>query len=509
MECKCLKTNVFSTETVFNESAEQPIDIDFTLPDYYPDISKILKCRAISRIASKSTGGNAVTVEGCVTVTVIYSDSDNCLNSYEYQYPFSKSFDTGIDTSGTNLSVKTKCEYINCRAITSRKVDIHGAAGVYVTVTKRHLNEVISDVENDDIELLRGTVPATVPMGCADKYLLIDEEIEIGNGHPDVRCLIRYDAETAIKESKILAGKAVVSGEIIVKLLYSAENGGVHTVRSSTPFSQLIEIDGIGNECECESKVYIAHLEVKPRTSASGECRSFILNAKLLVTAECCCNNDIAVILDAYSKKYEANICKNEVCFDNICENINENFTCKQSVEFAAGSIASVCDMWCESRIDNVRFADGKMTVCGVVYTYIIALDEDGSPQFYEKTFDFEHSHIVTSNCQSLKCSPEISVCSASYTLTSNGMEIRAEMCISASVYESNKIPLIVEIKIDEQKSASGNSCGAMTLYFASCGESIWDIARKYFADVDEVKQINGINENVLNCDCMIMIPTN
>ena len=47
-----------------------------------------------------------------------------------------------------------------------------------------------------------------------------------------------------------------------------------------------------------------------------------------------------------------------------------------------------------------------------------------------------------------------------------------------------------------------------MTLYFAESGEKIWNIARKYFADAQEIKQINEINEDVLSCDKMLLIPT-
>ena len=321
MEQKNLKTSVFSLDTVFCESAEQPIDIDFTLPDYYVDISKILKCRAISRISSKSINGSSAAIEGCVTVTVIYCGNDNCISSYEYQYPFSKSFDTSLNTEGCIISAKTKCEYINCRAVTGRKIDVHGAVGIYVTIKKRKLTDVISDCDDCNIELLRDSVPATVPMGCAEKYLLIEEEIELGTSQPDIRCVIRYDAEAVITDSKILAGKSVVKGDLKLKLLYAPEeNTAPQTIRYQIPFSQLIEIDGISDECDCESKVSIAHLEVKPRVSASGECRQLMLTAKLLITSECCCNNDVPVIVDAYSKKYEADICKNEICFDKIIE---------------------------------------------------------------------------------------------------------------------------------------------------------------------------------------------
>ena len=509
MELKNFKTSVFSLDTVFNESVEQPIDADFTLPDYYPDISKILKCRAVSRISSKGINGSNISVEGCVTVTVIYCGEDNCLNSYEYQYPFSKNFDSGTNTDGTSLSVKTKCEYINCRAVTGRKIDIHGAAGIYVTLTRRRLTEVVSDVDNDYVELLRGQIPATVPMGCTDKYLTIDEEIELGSGQPDIRCLIRYDASASITESKILAGKSVVKGEMYIKMLYASENGSSQTIRCTVPFSQLLEIDGMTDECSCDSKVYIAQLEIKPRVSASGDSRSFMLNSKLLITSECYCNNDVAVILDAYSRRFEAEISKNDVCFNNICESINETFNCKKNLEFSEGSISAVLDMWCDVKTENVRFVDNSVTVNGIVIAYIIALDSDNIPTFYEKTIDFEYNHPINSKNQTFKCQPEITVSGSNYTLTgASNMELRVDLNICAVVYESNNIPLIVDIKLNNNSVKKENR-SAMTIYFATAGENIWDISRRYFADVEEVKQINEISENILPTDRMILVSNN
>lgn len=509
MEQKNLKTSVFSLDTVFCESAEQPIDIDFTLPDYYVDISKILKCRAISRISSKSINGSSAAIEGCVTVTVIYCGNDNCISSYEYQYPFSKSFDTSLNTEGCIISAKTKCEYINCRAVTGRKIDVHGAVGIYVTIKKRKLTDVISDCDDCNIELLRDSVPATVPMGCAEKYLLIEEEIELGTSQPDIRCVIRYDAEAVITDSKILAGKSVVKGDLKLKLLYAPEeNTAPQTIRYQIPFSQLIEIDGISDECDCESKVSIAHLEVKPRVSASGECRQLMLTAKLLITSECCCNNDVPVIVDAYSKKYEADICKNEICFDKIIENINQSFNCKKNIEFSEGSLQEVSDMWCEVKTESVKFGDNAMCVRGVVTAYIIACDRKQIPVFYEKTIDFEYTHPMNISGE-FKCSPEITVTSANYTLTGEcNMELRIELNICASIYKCSNLPLITDIKINDGKPIFKNN-SAMTVYFASAGEKVWDIARRYFADVEELKQINEIAHDILASDKMILIPSN
>lgn len=510
MEQKKLKTSVFSNDVVFNESAEQPIDIDFMLPDYYSDISKILKCRAISRISSKNINGSVINVEGCVTVTVIYCGSDNCVSSYECQYPFSKSFDTGINADGGNLCVKTKCEYINCRAVTGRKIDVHGAVGVYVTLKQRKLTEVISDIDDCNIELLQESVPATIPMGSACKYLIVEEEIELGTGQPDINCLIRYDADAVVTDSKILAGKSVVSGELAIKLLYSSlGDKNLQTVRCQLPFSQLIEIAGLTDECDCESKVEIAHLEIKPRVSATGECRQLLLNAKLLITSECCCNNDVAVVMDAYSRKYEAAISKSDVSFNKIFENINQNFSCKRNLEFAEGDVAAVLDMWCDTRVDSVKFVDNSMIVTGSVIVSMIAQNNGTVPAFYEKVIDFEYNHPLKTDDGEYKCVPEISVVNANYTITGEcSLELRVELNICAAVYKCTKIPLIVDINIDNEKTLSRANQGAMVLYFAEKGEKIWDIARKYFADMNEVKQINDLNADVLYEDKMLLVPT-
>ena len=510
MENKTLKTNIFSLDTVFCGSAEQAIDMDFALPDYYTDISKILKCRAIPRISSKSINGDRVLVEGYVTITVIYCGNDNNVSSYEQQYPFSKNIETGVDLEGCILNAKTRCEYINCRAITSRKIDVHGAVGIYVKLKRRNCIDVLSDCDDVNVELLQGTLPATIPLGCAEKYLNIEEEIELGTGQPDIGCIIRYDADATITDSKIMAGKSVVKGQLNVKLLYSPENEyAPQTVRYQLPFSQLIEVDGISDGCDCDSSVSIAQLEIKPRVSASGECRQLMLNAKLLVTSECCCNDDVAVILDAYSRKFETKVDKNEICINKIYENINQNFNCKREFDFSEGSLCSVLDMWCEVGSANVKFEENAMRVFGNVMVYVLADDDDKTPVFYEKEIEFEFSHPMHIDGK-FKSLPQITVTGANYMLSGdNSMEIRVELNVVASVYKCSKASLITDIGIDDSKLRDKGNRGAMTIYYAADGEKIWDIAKKYYANVEEIKQMNELSQDVITGDKMILISNN
>ena len=505
-----MKVPIFTDETIFKDSAEVPIDIDFNLPDYCPEISKILKCRAVARISSKSIGNRSVSVDGSVTVTVMYSDEDNMISSYEYQYPFSKTFETGMDLDGAYFSAKAKCDYINCRAITGRKIDIHGATGVYVCVTARNGKEALCDIDDQNTEVLRATVPATVPVCKAEKYLILEEEIEIGNSKPDIGCLIRYDTAVSVGECKLLAGKAIVKGDVAVSILYRAENGSLQSLKSTVPFSQLIEMEGVSEDCECETDAYVAYLEIKPKFSTSGEARSFLLDGKLLICAEGYCNNDVEVITDAYSRKYETQISSNEICFNKIVCVINDTFNCRKELKFPEGALSSVEDLWCEVKTDSVSFEGECLVVTGEVTSNIIACDPDGVPICYEKPIEFSYRYNLSRNTDDLKAYPKVGVLSSNYTISGDDcMEIRIEMQINAPVYECREMSVLSDVTINENKPSERRNNGSMTIYFADAGENIWDIARKYLADIGEVKRLNGVEEELLTQGKMILIPTN
>lgn len=508
MEDKIVKALIYENKTVLSESAEQPIDIDFTLPEYYPDVSRILKCCAVARISSKGTNGTSVTCEGTVTVTVIYADNDNMLNSYEYQYSFSKNFETQGFDGNICLCARAATDYINCRAVTARKIDVHGAVSITVTATERAAFEAISDIDSPDVEIMRKTVSAYMPMFCGEKSLIIEEETEIGAGAKDVNCIIRYDGTATVKESKLLAGKAVVKGELGINLLYCNDDGEIVTLREDIPLSGIIETDSTGEDCGLDVTAEIAALEIKPKSDADGRPRGFSINAKVLLCVKTFCNNEVTLLLDAYSRKYETAVTKGELNINRIADNINETFAVKGTLPFEEGQIAKVTDLWCNIKSTSSRFEDGAFVADGIIAVSMIVEDADGVPAFYEREIPFNYRYAVSNCCDSLFAEPQITVQSCSYTLTADSnVDVRADIGVNAAVYERERLNPVVDITVDEERPAHRCLECAMVVYFASAGESIWDIASKYLADIDEVKRINETEDDVLKTDKTLLIP--
>ncbi len=507
MEEKILKTSIFTEDIIFNESTEQPIDVDFTLPDYCPDISKIFKCRAVSRISSKGINGKNITVDGCVTITLLYCDADGKLCSYEYQYPFSKNLQMSGENNEGSLIVRSKCEYINCRAVTGRKVDIHGAVGISVKLIKRRETEIISDIDDCTVEQRRDTAPATVPMGYAEKYLIIEEDIQIGQGGQAVGKILRYDAKPCVKESKLINNKVVVKGDMAVWILYCAEGGGSpKTVKTVIPFSQIIDMEGVNETCECDARGEISFLEIKPRTT-DGEIRCLTLTSKLLVSVKAYCGNDIEVISDAFSRKYAADMKCDKLPIQSICDNITETFHCKKNIELDA-PISSVADLWCDMQSVSTKFENQNMIISGTVVACLITENVEGMAVYFEKAIDFDYKYDIKKDTDYMSCSPEVEIASCGYTITSaNVIELKIDLGLNAAVYECRNVPLITEIVIDKTIPIKKDTKRAMTIYFTAQNECVWDIAKHFNSSVEEIMKINELSEECLPENKMLLIP--
>lgn len=506
MENNTLKTAVYSNQNIYCDSMEVPIDIDFTLPDYCPSVNRIFKCIVTPGIVSKNLNGAVGNIDGLFTVNIIYTDADNRICAYEHQSPFSRSFELGNDGKDIQLCAKIKMEYINCRAVTEKRIDIHGAASIRVKVFERQKTEIITDYDDADAQLKRECIPATTPMGYAEKYLMLEEEIEIGQAQLPVRTLLRYDTAVMIRECKLLNEKAIVKGEMIITALYNTDTEKIQTVRAVLPFSQLLEMSGAGDQCSCDAEVDICTVELKPRTGINGEIRSFSMVAKLLVGATAFCDKDIEAVLDAYSRKNELEVKKSDIVIKKVCKKINEVCHTKSEIAFSDITLSGISDIWCDVQNSNVKFSDEDIMINGKANACVIAIDDNGKPNFYDKVIDFECAFPI-GKIHGACCEPDIEIKSVSYTMLGNDkIEVRLEIGIYACVYSVDSVPIITELKKGETRRFSTDR-GAMTIYFAAAGEHVWDIACRYHSSVDEICQINDIKDKILASEKMILVP--
>lgn len=508
MELNILNHEAAYNDKIFSGSGEYSIDNEFVLPDYYPEISKVLKCRVVPRVSMCSLSGQTLNVDGNITVNLIYCSPENEIFGFEQIVNFSKAFEIGCDVSGALSECSAKCEYVNCRPMNERKIEVHGAVGIYAKVFKKTTTGIVSDIDNCDVIIRRGLLPATSPVGAGEKSLLIEEELELSQGQPSIRCILKYDAKAVNKECKIISGKVVEKGELNVFVLYCAEHTAAPQIyRNCIPYSQIIDIEGLHDNCVCSVKTKVASLEIKPRTSATGETRSFMLCSRLNFCATASCEDDLPVVLDAYSTKYNAEIKTQEIKLEKIQKNLNDTFICKKALE-NIGDISSVVDIWCETNVTDADINGCNLKIIGTMQICMLAIGSNNIPVYIERPVEFEYKYVLEECMKPLGVKAEVITNNVSFNLqSSSSIEVCAELCVMADIFTKENVSLVTDICIDENslKQKSGDS--ALVIYYADEGEHLWDIARKYNSSPQEISEINSLQDEILLTKKTLLIP--
>ena len=504
MDFKITNYSVTSEQLCLEQTAELPIDTDFTVPDYSGEICKIIRCEVKSFASSKHISGNTLTVEGDAVLTVIYADNNSNVFSAVQEIPFKKIFETSKNLDGGFCDVTFEGMVHSCRAVTERRISIKASVKINAKVTLSEKTEIITDIDNSCFETFCGEAGITTPLGTAQKLIIIDEELTLPQNAPTAMRIIRTDSSATVTDCKIIVGKVIVKGNLKADILYCTGENLLQKECFNIPFNQILDIPEINENCECEAKVAICGLNITPRTNNDGECKTFMLIAKLEVTANARCSSTVPVIFDLYSTKFKTEPKLNEVRFTKIIKQVNETFLCKKALTLPEAD-SEVLDLWCNIGGVMAKCENEKITLFGSLTASALYKNADNDIGIFEKVIDFEYPIDLDGHAKMPVCRPEIKVISCSHAAVGGNTELSVELLVNATVYDSLSLSLITDITVDENENILNKS--ALVAYYADRGENVWEICKSFSAKRNELMEINHLTEDILQSPKMLIIP--
>ncbi len=224
--------------------------------------------------------------------------------------------------------------------------------------------------------------------------------------------------------------------------------------------------------------------------------------------ARACCNNDIPVIYDAFSTKYETDVASKEIMVEKIYKSVSDSFVCKRNVEMTSGTVGTVIDLWGDAAVISSRIDNEELCVNGNLGVYILAYDSESNPIYIERSVDFDCKTAVMGGKPQMRSNSAVRVKNIGYTIIDNcNIEISAELELNSCIYDISKFSVVNDIVVSEKCVKKANPNSAMIIYYAEKGESVWDIARKFNSSPDEISEINSIESKEVNCNKALLIP--
>lgn len=509
MELSVKKEMLHICELMFENTSEQAVDGDITLPDYCPDIKRILKCLVTPCVISEQCVGDRVTIDANAFVQVVYVDDSNNIFCYDKTFPFSKTIELGKQIDNPTAEIRMKTAYANTRAVSQRRIDIHASVAISVSIFGKKEAEVVTDAENCGVQLLKDFDNSSDYIGHAIKSFTLNEVMEIGKSKPPVRQIIRQKTVPYLSEVKVIANKLLLKGDLTVSILYCADNtdGGYEVFENSLPISQIVEFEGIDEDSDYSVKINVSSISIIPKTNSNGEKSLFDVTVSMTAVIKADKKSEISLPSDCYSTEYNLKSEKKLLSFEKICDKYEELVMIKKNEEFSNTSISEIINIWCDDVVTTYTCTGDELKIIGSTVVSILGKDDANQPFYAERTLTFEKVKNIDGGCRDLICSADATVSSVGFVLTdSSKIDLRVEVRLNCTLSRRNTAEILTDISCDKE-SKKEKKASALTIYFSDKGENVWNIARKYNTTVDAIKIENDIKENLIAEKCMLLIP--
>ena len=483
-----IKKEYLKTTSVLHRAyAETSVEGEVLVPDYFPGIMRIVKTETTPFIRSDSVKDGKISVEGNVCFRVLYICENGILRSYTTAMPFSQNIDVKTERP-LAYSVSAKIEYVNTRALNPQKLYFKATVSVFADAMRENETCVVKATDADNIFMLNDSITNFRIISETQKPLKVSDEIIITN--KNVSQIIRHDAYVTETERKIVNGKLIVKGELILKILYlDGETSELLNTIHKSGFSQVMELKDADENCVFEINSQLSDISVSMNTNSSTTETSILFDAEIFIKAIAYKNTDEVICTDVFCTEKEMNISLEEINGQSIC-NVKKEITVRQTVEI--GSYRKIHDISAFAELEKADYysENGSMILCGKMNYNIIFTDSEGDYVSVDKQIPFEVSVPVSvgGSAAVARCIANI-YANAFVEVDDKNIEIRTDgTCFGTVCVLTKKNALVSAELTDSPVECRGSG---VTIYYADKGESVFSIAKRYGVDPESIKKSN------------------
>lgn len=498
------------SEKIYEGEYEQSVECDIIVPDYMPDVLKILRVDATPRINSTLCQKDVITVEGAVELNILYiPEEGGSLRCLRHSCYFEHSFDVkGADDSTLALA-QVANQFINCKLTNARKLGCR--VGVLISLSAENQAE-ISCVRPDseaEVEMLTTTRVLCSLVGSAVKDFRVEEELELPAGKSAAKNIIWCDAQVIPEEQKLIANKIIVKGTVHISMLYEAKDevtdGGMDQAEYDLPFSQIVELDGVDDDCICHVSYGVMDREYQVLDDFDQQARTLSIGLDIRAQAFAYRNQESAFVSDAYSTQFECVLEHSQITLTRVCEPVQSQITVKDGVEAPNGVTSLLSSSACAFP-PVIRWEGKRLFITSTADLFLLIRNGEGDIENLEKQLPIEFVVDMAEECIEPDVTCEVAVDSATCSMAgSDGLSLRLQMSTRAIVRSREKAEIISDISVDTERPLTVRR-SSVVLYYPEQEESFWEIAKRYGASADQIKELNGVEGDTCGKG-MLLIP--
>ena len=372
--------------------------------------------------------------------------------------------------------------------------------------------------------------------------ITVDDDFTIPDSKGDMEKIVAKEGHILLESMIPEDGKVRITGSVCVRVLY--RTGGdiprLCQFQSEIPFEDVVNCDGVSSssQVDCHSQledltvsminsrklevrgligtsvnVYeemcidvdyvLGKGEITIRQDADGEDRVFgcdyNIDMNIKLYEDCSCR----MLSDVYSPSAELVPQFEVMDYENLLlrNAAKAKVSARKQIGGDKAKLLQICHVYGDVDIDDVVVGENGAEITGVVkccVLYIATGDDPMSSVEVEIPFSYTADTVPLAQEDSVRIHPCIDQLTASL-LNSEEIEIKAQINLNISVFAKGESQAMTDLQIlpiDEAKKAAQPG---IVGYVVQKGDSMWSIAKKYYASIDAIKQLNNLESDYVS----------
>ncbi|ACL74409.1 DUF3794 and LysM peptidoglycan-binding domain-containing protein [Ruminiclostridium cellulolyticum] len=239
------------------------------------------------------------------------------------------------------------------------------------------------------LELLKQAFKVSNLLGEDTIDNVIENDIIVPDVKPDIAKILLLDGDVFVTGCDTGTDRAVVSGCLLVKILYISEdeNRSVKSITTNIPFSYTLDIPGVRSGVKSRAKGTIEHIDYTLLNERK-------VNIKAIISINCKVTDEIErEISSGITGIDDIQVLKDDIDINTYLGSNKVNFILKEDMELPSTkpSVAEILRNDLKISGKDFKITDGNVVVKGDINiaTLYIADDETRSMQYMENELTF------------------------------------------------------------------------------------------------------------------------
>ncbi|MGM9645743.1 MAG: SPOCS domain-containing protein [Eubacteriales bacterium] len=483
-----------STDTVITHDVSE----EFSLPDYVPEVRRVLTTRAQvlpeSKYISDGGAGSMLELGGTVTYSVIYTDDEGKLCST----PLSSNYETQtvLNSHPDTVFIDTVADNVSCRVNAPRKLTIKTRLKSRILAFEgNEIDENIEGKSGEDeffIERMCENVNSVGIKTSSLQNIHISDRFDTGSV-TDIQP-IWCDASMDITDVKAHNGAISVRGDVYVKCLCNTSSG-IMTLNKTVPLSEEMETDGAETGDMSRATGRCVSLSISSEQSDGEDRLFFDVNCEL--EGELYRNEENIMTKDCYSTKYETDSTYRNIDTYSAVKCINSSFTSSESVKRKNKDISEIVEIITDPVYEKTEIKGQKAIIYGKLYITVIgksAPKGDIEGEFISEEYEipFKYETDISRSSEDILTRADFSTGNVSARYDAEKFYCTAEIFPSVSIFSKGNAKILDTATLKKDKEIKKDS-SCIRVYFPKNGDTLWEIAKKYHISSKKIAERNNI----------------